>query len=211
MARVTVEDCIEKVPSRFELVVLAAKRTRQITAGAAPTVERNNDKNPVIALREIAEETISLEDLKESLIASYRQYSPMEENEEELEDLLERELENSINQSSRSLGAGWIPDSAPPEAGALIGSDLSPEMASIEAALDAALLGTEEVDASSEADSPAELSSEAGSSVECVDNAVSPDSDVSASSDIDASSETNSSDASSADADSSADSPESTA
>tara|TARA_A100000171_G_scaffold49456_1_gene58577 strand:+ start:190 stop:603 length:414 start_codon:yes stop_codon:yes gene_type:complete len=115
MARVTVEDCIEKVPSRFELVVLAAKRTRQITAGAPLTVERDNDKNPVVALREIAEETLNLDELKEALIASYRQFSPMEENEEELEDLLEKELEGSLTQNSRSLEAGWIPDSAPPE------------------------------------------------------------------------------------------------
>lgn len=116
MARVTVEDCILKVPSRFDLVVLAAKRVRQISAGAPLAVERDNDKNPVVALREIAAGTISLDDLKESLIASYRQYSPMEENEEELESLLEKELQGNLSQgASRSLGAGWIPDSAPPE------------------------------------------------------------------------------------------------
>ena len=116
MARVTVEDCIEKVSSRFELVVLAAKRTRQIAAGAPLTIERNNDKDAVVALREIAEETISTEDLNEAIIASYRQYSPMEDREEELEDLLERELRGDNNTSSRTLQEGWIPDSSPPDA-----------------------------------------------------------------------------------------------
>ncbi len=68
MARVTVEDCIEIIPNRFELVLMAAHRARNIAAGAVLTVERDNDKTPVVALREIAEETLSLEDLKESLI-----------------------------------------------------------------------------------------------------------------------------------------------
>lgn len=143
MARVTVEDCIDKVPSRFELVVLAAKRARQISAGAPLTVERDNDKNPVVALREIAEETINLDDLKENLIDSYRQFSPIEDNEEELENLLEQELSGE-NTSSRSLESGWIPDSSPPEKAfaekAFAEKELSPEAASLEAALDAALM-----------------------------------------------------------------------
>ena len=68
MARVTVEDCIDKIPNRFELVMSAAQRVRDITAGAAITVDRDRDKNPVVALREIAEQTITPEDLKENLI-----------------------------------------------------------------------------------------------------------------------------------------------
>ncbi len=68
MARVTVEDCIEVVPNRFDLVLLAAHRARSIAAGAALTVERDNDKTPVVALREIAEETLVLDDIRESLV-----------------------------------------------------------------------------------------------------------------------------------------------
>lgn len=68
MARVTVEDCVDKVPNRFELVMLAAHRAREVSAGAPITVERDNDKNPVVALREIAEETQSVDELRERLI-----------------------------------------------------------------------------------------------------------------------------------------------
>lgn len=70
MARVTVEDCVELVPNRFELVLLAGQRARGISAGAELTIDRDRDKNPVVALREIAEETISLDDLHESLVQS---------------------------------------------------------------------------------------------------------------------------------------------
>ena len=96
MARVTVEDCIRKVPSRFELVVLASRRARQIAAGAPIAVERDNDKNPVVALREIADEAVNVDDIREALIASYRQYAQAEPHEEELEDLLERELASAL-------------------------------------------------------------------------------------------------------------------
>ena len=68
MARVTVEDCIEKVQNRFDLVLLAAHRARNISAGAPLTIERDNDKTPVVALRELAEETLNLDDLRESLV-----------------------------------------------------------------------------------------------------------------------------------------------
>ncbi len=70
MARVTVEDCVDKVPNRFELVMLAAHRAREISAGAAITVDRDNDKNPVVSRREIAEATPSAEELRERLIES---------------------------------------------------------------------------------------------------------------------------------------------
>ena len=70
MARVTVEDCVDKVPNRFDLVMLAAHRAREITAGSPVTVDRDNDKNPVVALREIAEETQPVDDLRERMIES---------------------------------------------------------------------------------------------------------------------------------------------
>ena len=69
MARVTVEDCIDKVDNRFELVLLASHRARQISQGQQITIDRDNDKNPVVALREIADETLSPDDLKEDLLA----------------------------------------------------------------------------------------------------------------------------------------------
>ncbi|MCC0079779.1 MAG: DNA-directed RNA polymerase subunit omega [Rhodobacter sp.] len=72
MARVTVEDCVDKVPNRFELVILASHRAREVAAGAPITVDRDNDKNPVVALREIADETQSADDLRERLIESMR-------------------------------------------------------------------------------------------------------------------------------------------
>ncbi len=81
MARVTVEDCVDKVPNRFELVLLAAHRARAISSGAPITVDRENDKNPVVALREIAEQTISPEDLKEDLIHSMQAYVEVDEPE----------------------------------------------------------------------------------------------------------------------------------
>jgi DNA-directed RNA polymerase subunit omega len=83
MARVTVEDCVEKVPNRFELVMLAAQRSRDISAGAEITVERDNDKNPVVALREIAEETIEHEKLNDSLIRGLQKVPEIDEPEEE--------------------------------------------------------------------------------------------------------------------------------
>jgi len=81
MARVTVEDCIDKVTNRFELVLLASHRARTISAGSPITIERDNDKNPVIALREIAEKTVSPEDVKEDLIHSMQKYVEVDEPE----------------------------------------------------------------------------------------------------------------------------------
>lgn len=83
MARVTVEDCIDKVDNRFELVLLAGHRARQISQGAAITIDRDNDKNPVVALREIADETLSPEDLKEDLIHSLQKHVEVDEPEPE--------------------------------------------------------------------------------------------------------------------------------
>jgi len=81
MARVTVEDCIDKVDNRFELVLLAGHRARQISQGAQITVLRDNDKNPVVALREIADETLSPGDLKEDLIHSLQKHVEVDEPE----------------------------------------------------------------------------------------------------------------------------------
>lgn len=83
MARVTVEDCIDKVDNRFELVLLASHRARMISSGSQLTIDRDNDKNPVVALREIADETISPEDLKEDLIHSMQKYVEVDEPEPE--------------------------------------------------------------------------------------------------------------------------------
>jgi DNA-directed RNA polymerase subunit omega len=81
MARVTVEDCIDKVENRFELVLLASHRARLISQGAAITIDRDNDKNPVVALREIADEMLSPDDLKEDLIHSLQKHVEVDEPE----------------------------------------------------------------------------------------------------------------------------------
>ncbi|MFV0474120.1 MAG: DNA-directed RNA polymerase subunit omega [Pikeienuella sp.] len=83
MARVTVEDCVDKVPNRFDLVMLAAHRAREIATGAPLTLERDNDKNPVVALREIAEEAIPVEDLREQAIESLQRHIEVDEPEED--------------------------------------------------------------------------------------------------------------------------------
>lgn len=83
MARVTVEDCVDKVENRFELVLLASHRARMIASGAPLTIDRDNDKNPVVALREIADQTVAPEDLKEDLIHSLQKYVEVDEPEPE--------------------------------------------------------------------------------------------------------------------------------
>ncbi len=88
MARITAEDCIVKVPNRFELVMYAAQRARGISAGAALTVDRDNDKNPVVALREIAESTVQVDELEASLIKSLQKHVEMDEPEEDEMDIL---------------------------------------------------------------------------------------------------------------------------
>lgn len=84
MARVTVEDCVLKVPNRFELVLMAAQRARDISSGAQLTVDRDNDKNPVVALREIAEETVSLDALGNELVQSLQKQNEQDEPEEDI-------------------------------------------------------------------------------------------------------------------------------
>ena len=83
MARVTVEDCIDKVENRFDLVLLASHRARMISSGSQITIERDNDKNPVVALREIADETIDLEGLRNNLIQGLQRNVEQDEPEEE--------------------------------------------------------------------------------------------------------------------------------
>lgn len=82
MARVTVEDCVVRVPNRFELVLLAGQRAREITSGAPLTVDRDDDKNPVVALREIAESTVELDHLQDSLVRGMQKHVEMDEPEE---------------------------------------------------------------------------------------------------------------------------------
>jgi DNA-directed RNA polymerase subunit omega len=88
MARVTVEDCIDKVENRFDLVLLASHRARMVSSGAPITIERDNDKNPVVALREIAEQTVAPADLREELVHSLQKYVEVDEPEPEAVPLL---------------------------------------------------------------------------------------------------------------------------
>lgn len=113
MARVTVEDCVLQVPNRFELVMLAARRARDISAGAPLSVDRDNDKNPVVALREIAELTVQFKHLEDSLIQAQQKYLARDESEEDVPefDALEGELEASARLAAEGLQSG----SAAPE------------------------------------------------------------------------------------------------
>ena len=88
MARVTVEDCVLKVPNRFDLVMVSAQRAREIAAGGTLTVERDNDKNPVVALREIAESSVDIDNLRQSLIAGLQKHVETEEPEEDMMELI---------------------------------------------------------------------------------------------------------------------------
>lgn len=98
MARVTVEDCVTKIPNRFELVMTAAQRARDISAGAELTMERDNDKNPVVALREIADETVDYDVLQETLVKSLQRYIESDEPIEEEMDM--RALQQDVSGES---------------------------------------------------------------------------------------------------------------
>jgi DNA-directed RNA polymerase subunit omega len=91
MARVTVEDCVLKIPNRFDLVMLAAQRAREITAGTPLTLERDNDKNPVVALREIADSSIDFDNLRQSVISGLQKQVERDEPEEDMMELLASE------------------------------------------------------------------------------------------------------------------------
>nr|WP_295830701.1 DNA-directed RNA polymerase subunit omega [uncultured Azospirillum sp.] len=88
MARVTVEDCVLLIPNRFDLVMMAAQRARQIAGGAPLSIDRDNDKNPVVALREIADKTLSLPDLRENLIRGHQKVVEADEPEDEIVELM---------------------------------------------------------------------------------------------------------------------------
>lgn len=108
MARVTVEDCILKVPNRFELCLLASQRAREIGSGAAMMVDRDNDKNPVVSLREIADTDISLDNLRDALIKNHQKVIEVEEDEEDVIDVMEGESEwaQVANQAAESEAEG---------------------------------------------------------------------------------------------------------
>lgn len=95
MARVTVEDCVDKIPNRFDLVLLAAQRAREISGGAELTIDRDRDKNPVVALREIADETVVPANLKETLVTSMQRVLP--DDDDEMDDV------GSLSQSAEAL------------------------------------------------------------------------------------------------------------
>ena len=95
MARVTVEDCVDKVPNRFDLVLLAAQRAREISGGAELTIDRDRDKNPVVALREIAEQTIRPKELEESVVLNLQKILP--DDEEDADEV------SSLSQSAEAL------------------------------------------------------------------------------------------------------------
>jgi len=103
MARVTVEDCVQIVPNRFELVLLAARRAREISAGSNLTVDRDKDKNPVVGLREIAEQTISLPILRENLIKSMQRNAFRDETED-----LDGELEEALQIDRGPVADGML-------------------------------------------------------------------------------------------------------
>ena len=100
MARITVEDCVDKFPSRFELVLVASQRARELHSGEAPTVDKDNDKNTVIALREIADVTIPIEKLKENLIEGFQKVTI---NDEEDKNLEIKSLEEKNNEQNEEL------------------------------------------------------------------------------------------------------------
>lgn len=127
MARVTVEDCVEKVPNRFQLVMLAAQRARELSVGSELTVERDNDKNPVVALREIAEETIKVDDLEEELIQGLQRHADTDDPEEEAAALLAVEEELTASAEADAFGAAILDDSTDDAAGA--GGTAEPDVA----------------------------------------------------------------------------------
>jgi DNA-directed RNA polymerase subunit omega len=131
MARVTVEDCVQKIPNRFELVLLAAQRARNLSRGEEITLDRDNDKNPVVALREIADETIPLEKLEQDLIKSLSRAPEPEPADEEVLDLIPTD-QNIFG--LQDVSAEEEPANLPAE-----NEDISPE--DLEAAIEAELAG----------------------------------------------------------------------
>lgn len=135
MARVTVEDCVDKIPNRFELVLLAAHRARQISTGAAIAVEPENDKNPVISLREIADKKLPPDDLRESLIHSIQKNVEVDEPEAEAAPILahdrrgpmlgrdEQSLDNSVDVMTEEQMLRGMESQTPTEPSAALGGN----------------------------------------------------------------------------------------
>ena len=110
MARVTVEDCVVKVPNRFDLVLLAAQRAREITSGAPLTLDRDDDKNPVVALREIADETVALDHLQDSLVRGMQKHVEIDEPEDTPD--LEQTLFGIVDPTGSVIGEDLIDEEA---------------------------------------------------------------------------------------------------
>ncbi|MDA8048468.1 MAG: DNA-directed RNA polymerase subunit omega [Rhodospirillales bacterium] len=131
MARVTVEDCVLKVPNRFDLVMLSAQRARNLSRGEAPTLERDNDKNPVLALREIAEGTVELPHIWQDLVKSVSRVPEPEPADEEVMDLIPTDQNIfGLQDMSAEEETGGLPAE---------GGELAPE--DLEAAIEAELAG----------------------------------------------------------------------
>ncbi len=124
MARVTVEDCVTRIPNRFDLVMLASQRAREVAAGAPLTVDRDNDKNPVVALREIAEGTVAPDALEEALIRGLQRHAESDEPDEEqmelppIEENPDSEIVNDLESKGAAagiqiIGAEEAPESEP--------------------------------------------------------------------------------------------------
>ena len=111
MARVTVEDCTDKITNRFKLIVYAAQRTRQIAAGSPIGVERDNDKNPVVALREIADEYVRPKELEEAVVAGFRSHVEVEPQEEEYADLFIQDTTSYFIDQTKEMNSMIIQDS----------------------------------------------------------------------------------------------------
>lgn len=111
MARVTVEDCVLRIPNRFDLVMVAAQRARELAGGAPLSIDRDNDKNPVVALREIADETVSIDTLQNSLIKGHQRHVEQDEPEEEIVELMAgehdwvREADDDLGGMGEDVGA----------------------------------------------------------------------------------------------------------
>jgi DNA-directed RNA polymerase subunit omega len=126
MARVTVEDCVLKVPNRFDLVLVAAQRAREITAGAPLTLDRDDDKNPVVALREIADDTVAVDRLQDSLIRGMQKHVEIDEPEETIE------LESNLFGVAEALGVAGLDAEDEVEEEATEEDELAEDMLSIE-------------------------------------------------------------------------------
>jgi len=125
MARVTVEDCVVKIPNRFDLVMVAAQRARDISAGAPLTVDRDDDKIPVVALREIADETVDIEALQGALVQGLQRHVEIDEPEEEQSEFDIAGLEMAVG-ASQSMGAGALTEDMAYEDSETAEDDLEP-------------------------------------------------------------------------------------